>query len=448
MTDASLYRRVLATVGLFTLAAGDFWRFLAGYPGWIAIVGVLLVLTVIELIRMRIDLRRLPLTLGLFLALTVVSIAWSAYREWTVLGAVATLVTATFAVFVATALDIPTLLRCLGAALRWALGMSLLFELIVAVIIRHHVLPLVPPPGADYSAGKLPAAFYWSRDVLLSGGRIQGIVGNSNLLALIALLALIVFGVQFFARTASRLWLVVWIVVAIGVLGLTRSGTVLAAGAVVLVVAVFVAIVRRQRAGRPRILSYAIGGVLLIGGAVIAFAGRDTLFTILGKTDTLTGRTDIWQVVLHYAAQRPVAGWGWVSYWVPWIAPFDDMRFMIKGVQYSQAHDAWLDILLQLGVIGLVVFGLLVATTLVRSWLLAVRSTPGAATVRVFPLLVVVGLLVHSIAESRLLIEICFALLVVCSVIGARRDQGLAVEPSVESPVEPPSVGEQAAVVS
>ena len=133
MTDASPYRRVLATVGFFTLAAGDFWRFLAGYPGWIAIVGVLFVLTVIELIRMRIDLRRLPITLGLFLALTVVSIAWSAYREWTVLGAVATLVTATFAVFVATALDIPTLLRCLGSALRWALGLSLLFGAAVAL---------------------------------------------------------------------------------------------------------------------------------------------------------------------------------------------------------------------------------------------------------------------------------------------------------------------------
>ncbi len=429
MSDASLYRRVLATLGFFTLAAGDSWRFLIGYPGWIAVVGVLLVLTVIELIRTHVDLRRLPITLGLFLVLIIVSMAWSDYRPWTVLGAVATLVTTSFAVFAATALDLPTLLRCLGAALRWILGLSILFELIVAVVIRHRILPLVLPPGADYSSDKLPAAFYWSRDLLLSGGRIQGIVGNSNLLALVALLALIVFAVQFFSRTASRFWLGFWGVVAVVTLALTRSGTVLVAGAVVLAVAIFLALVRRQRAGRRRLITYSVGGAVLVITAVVAAVAHEPLLELLGKSDTLTGRTRIWGAVLQLAGQHPVVGWGWISYWVPWIAPFDSSKFTIGHVQYSQAHDAWLDILLQLGVVGLVVFALFVITTFGRSWLLAVHSAPGAATVRVFPILVLVALLVHSIAESRLLIEICFALLVICSIVSLRRDTSASAEP-------------------
>jgi exopolysaccharide production protein ExoQ len=423
MTDASLYRRVLATVGLFTLAAGDFWRFLAGYPGWIALVVVLFALTVVELVRMRLDVRRLPLTLGLFLAVVVLSITWSAYREWTLLGILATLVTTTFGVFLATAFDLAVLLRCLGAALRWILGLSLLFELIVAVIIRHRILPLVAPPGYDYSTlSTIPNSFYWSRDLLLSGGRIQGIVGNSNLLALVALLALIVFAVQLAARSASRFWLVVWTVIAVGVLGLTRSGTALVAGAAVLVVAVFLAVVRRRSRGRARIVTYVVGAAVLVVGAAVAFLAREPLLQLLGKTDTLTGRTDIWRVVVHYAEQRPVAGWGWVSYWVPWVHPFDDKGFVLHHVRYSQAHDAWLDVLLQLGVIGLVLFALFIATTFGRSWMMAIASRPGRASVQLFPALIMVALLVHSIAESRLLIEICFALVVVCSIVTVRRD--------------------------
>jgi O-antigen ligase len=430
MTDASLYRRVLATVGFFTLTAGDFWRFLIGYGGWVAVVGVLLVLMIIELVRMRVDLRRLPLTLGLFLAFVVVSIAWSAYREWSVLGVAGTLIATTAAVFIATALDLPTLLRCFGAALRWILGLSLLFELIVAVVIGHRILPLVPAPGADYSQDKLPAAFYWSRDLLLTGGRIQGIVGNSNLLALVALFAIIVFAVQFFARSGSRFWLVVWSVVALGVLGLTRSSTVLIAGAAVLAVAAFLAILRRRRTTRGRVTTYLGGLAVLLIGAAVAVAAHEPLLKLLGKTDTLTGRTHIWTAVLQLAGQHPVVGWGWVSYWVPWVAPFNSTRFKIGGVQYSQAHDAWLDVLLQLGVIGLVLFAVFVLSTLVRSWLLAVHSTPGAGTLRVFPMLIVVALLVHSIAESRLLIEIGFALLVICSIVATRRVAG----PTADAP--------------
>jgi O-antigen ligase len=107
---------------------------------------------------------------------------------------------------------------------------------------------------------------------------------------------------------------------------------------------------------------------------------------------------------------------------VPWIAPFDSTQFTIGHVQYAQAHDAWLDVLLQLGIIGLVVFGLFVLITLARSWALAIDTRPGPGVIGVFPLLVVAALLVHSIAESRLLIEIGFALLVICSVVAARRE--------------------------
>ena len=102
----------------------------------------------------------------------------------------------------------------------------------------------------------------------------------------------------------------------------------------------------------------------LVAGALIF---RESLLAALGKSSDLTYRLDIWQTVGDLAVQRPVAGWGWVGYWVPWVEPFDDL-IVIRGVTYLQAHNAWLDVFFQLGVIGLIVFGALVLGTLVRSW--------------------------------------------------------------------------------
>ncbi len=139
-------------------------------------------------------------------------------------------------------------------------------------------------------------------------------------------------------------------------------------------------------------------------------------------TPPSSNRTVIWAHVLELANQRPAAGWGWVGYWVPWVEPFKHLA-VIKGVTYLQAHDAWVDIFFQLGVIGLIVFGLLVLTTLVRSWLMAIEAGPRRARlVELFPFLVMVALIVHSIAESRLLVEICFSLLVIAAIRTAQRE--------------------------
>lgn len=416
MPEASLYRRTIATLGLFTLTAGDFWRYTLTWWGWGAIVLVLLVLGIVEIVRARVDLRRLPITLFALLALMLLSTSWSNYPGWTLLGVLATLVTTTFAVFLATTMSLETLLRSFGTALRWILGLSLVFELVVSLLIRHHILPLwTSYPGLH----KIPNAYYWSRDLLLHGGRIQGIVGNSNLLAMAAMLALIVFLVQFAARTASRLWLGVWIVVAVATLALTRSSTVLAATLAALVVGLFILIVRALH-GRRRIVAYAVGAVIAVVGGAAAFIDRAAILKLLNKSSDLTYRSEIWSTVTRLAEQRPVGGWGWISYWSPWAAPYDGL-IEHGGVNYLQAHDAWLDVFLQLGVVGLVVFGVLVLVALVRAWLAAIDAAPRAGLVRVFPLLVLVALLVHSIAESRLLIEIGFALLVVVAIIVSRK---------------------------
>jgi O-antigen ligase len=418
MTRREVYQRYLAVLGFFTLTAGDLWRNLFSWWGWGAICVILLVLAVIELIHARVDLRRLPFALIGFLLLTVVSIFWSDYPSATVVGWAATFSVAFFAIFLATVLDLETMLRALGVAIRWILALSLVFELVVAAFIRHPVLPFF----VDYSKlHKIPAAFYWSRDLLFHGGQIQGIQGNSNLLALTALLALIVFAVQWVSRTASRVWLGFWAIVAVACLALTRSSTVLIALAAVILVGAFLGLVRAT-SGMRRGLVYGGGAVVALGIVAVGVFANGLVLKVLGKSAELTHRTQIWHWVLDYANQRPVAGWGWVGYWVPWVEPFKHLA-VINGVTYLQAHDAWIDIFFQLGVIGLIVFGLLVVTTLVRSWFMAIEAeSRPARLVELFPFLVMIALIVHSIAESRLLVEILFALLVISAIRSAQRE--------------------------
>jgi O-antigen ligase len=113
---------------------------------------------------------------------------------------------------------------------------------------------------------------------------------------------------------------------------------------------------------------------------------------------------------------------------------------MRGGVQVMHAHNAWLDVWLQLGILGLVVFGLLVVSTLGRSWLMATDrlarvdagTTVGAHTgyswVAMLPLLVLTAELVQSLAESRLLIEGGWILLIIFAVKTKLRPLSVEVE--------------------
>jgi Lipid A core - O-antigen ligase and related enzymes len=419
-----------ATAVLFTLLAGDFWRDLIGWIGWGVVAGCLAVGCAVYLVvrrpsrdpaSPRMPLRKVPKALAVFLLLSLVSIAWSFYPGASAIAFVTQVVTTAAGAFLALRLTWRQVLRALGDALRWVIGLSLLFELVVAVFVRHPVLPVVHQPGGDYNAAKLPQAYYWSRDLLLHGGQIQGIVGNSNLLAMIALLGLIVFGIQLRDRTVAPAAGVVWLVLAAGTFVLTRSSTVIIAAAVVAAVLGFAAWTRHvPPARRVPVYLTAAGVFVVVAASTVLLWG--TILHVLGKSEDLTGRVTIWHDVIGLASQRPAFGWGWVSYWAPWVEPFKNLAER-SGVVYLQAHDAWLDVWLQLGILGVIVFAALVLTTLGRAWFAAVdrpraglRAEAPFTALSLLPLLVMAALVAQSLAESRMLVEGGWALLVLFSI--------------------------------
>lgn len=408
---------------LFALLAGDAVRYTISWYGFaalhLALLGVAVWLIARDENRPR--LRNLPLTLLAFVVYCALTIVWSEYRLETLAATVIQVITAVGAIAVALTYGWNEILRHLGRALRFILGLSLAFELVVSIVIRRPILPF----WVDYGGvpiEDLPVVTYWSRNNLFEGERIQGLVGNASLLGWAAALAIIVIALQFAAGQLRRLKASIWLGIAVLTLALTRSATVyvilLAVGLVLTLALLF----RRYETPRERRL---IGGgaALVVTLAAVAAVALDTrLLALVGKSEDLTGRVDIWSTVIGLAEQRPAFGWGWISYWVPWREPFDDLVIR-NGVVQLHAHNAWLDVWFQLGVVGLVLFGLLVLTTLGRSWFLAIDRTYRAdrtplpyPVVALLPLLLLVALLVQSLAESRLLLEYGWFLLVLFSV--------------------------------
>jgi O-antigen ligase len=434
MLENPRIRLGFSTLVLFTLLAGDAWRLALGwwFFGALTIALTLFAGWLLWLQRTRWSLGGMPLPLLAFLALATVSIFWSHYPGATALGLFTTWIIVVNAVALAVTFTWAELLRALGLVLRFVLGVSLLFELFVSVVLRERLLPFFGQPGVDYDAyDRIPGMLMWSRNELFDvfgDGRIQGIVGNANSLGFLALLGLIVFGIQLAARSASRGWGIAWLVVAAATVLMTKAATVTLATVGLAIVLLVALRVRHARTGRSRAIVYAASAAVLLGGAVVAFLLRTRVFELLGKSPDLTGRLGIWEKVIDLAQQRPAFGWGWVSYWVPWADPFDHLVFR-SGVRQLQAHDTWLDVAVQLGLVGLILFVAFVGAALVKSWQHAVdrpQRAPGAplrhTAITLLPLLALVALIVQSFAESRLITEYGLALLIVVAVKTKRRE--------------------------
>ena len=430
-------RRVaLAALTMFTLLSGDAWRYSVSWYGWGVVVLVIVVGWAVVAVRRQVNLRRIPIALGTLLGLMAASTIWSFYPGATVLGVIVAVATAFVGVVMAHTISLEQLLRALSVALRLIIGLSLAFELVVATVFRRPVLPL----WVSYDE-PIPLPFFWSRNLLFEGGRIQGIPGNANLLAFAALIAVIVFAIQLAERRVALVAGWAWLGAALLTLALTRSSTVIVAGLVALV-ALLVLIVARRLSTRGQLTLYGLTALAAGGLVVVALTLREQLLDLLGRSGDLTNRVDIWAAVADLSAQRPVLGWGWVSYWAPWVEPFDEL-VIIKGVRYLQAHNAWLDVLMQLGWVGLVVFTILIVTTGARvlSWSVDAPLGDHAPTpaLQLLPGLLFTVLLVHSLAESRLLIEAGFVLLVYLAT--ASRLRGVTVPPvERERPRDPEPV--------
>ena len=118
---------------------------------------------------------------------------------------------------------------------------------------------------------------------------------------------------------------------------------------------------------------------------------------MLGKDATLTGRTDIWEVLLELIKKQPERGYGYGAFWSTGSSPALYVREITQW-EVPTAHNGWLEVWLGIGLWGLTLFCLSFLLTIVR----AIRAIFGG-WIGFFALGFIAQFTVFSMSESNIL---------------------------------------------
>jgi len=397
---------------LAILFAGDFFRNALTVPVWAALVIAATGWAIVVVATNRVTWRALPMPLIALLGWWAVSPAWSPYVGTSLLMLVSALMGVFFALALTSSVPLDELVHRLALTLRLILLGSIVFEVVVA-LIGHPVYPV-----GFVETSTTPIELAWSRGNFFSDGRIQGLVGNANVLGMLGLVLLIIGLWRMYASRQWRRVSVLDVALAIVIVSRSASATVTVTLVVLVVVLGLTALARRNGLGWRIGLA---GAIAAIGGAVVVAVWQWPAFvTLLGKSPDLTHRFDIWAAVVNRINERPIVGSGFVGWWPNW-----DPWFAIHAVDdlpMSQAHNVWLDVALQSGLIGVALFAAIVVFALWFLWREFAQTPLSATSV---PFLVLCALTVQSMTESRLLHEWGFVTLVTCAIIAERLRAGI-----------------------
>jgi O-antigen ligase len=395
LASAALARAYTITVLGAVFAAFVIER-VAGRVTYISIIVGLCVIGIGILIARRREIslvRLVPTTVVLFVVWAFASVFWSqdassSFWSWLYTAGLAFL-----AITIGHVRDTLQTARALGDVMRVLLSISLAVEILAGVLLD------------------MPIRFLGIQGNIAQLGPIQGIFGTRNLLGFVAVIALITFLIEY--RTQSvRVGVSVYsVVLAGGLAALSDSPTVLVLAVAVGLAVGALALVRHAQPRDRSALQWTIGGIV-VAGLAIGYAARHPIIALLGAGSDFATRVGLWNTMVDYLRSKPVQGWGWFGAWDPDEFPFSAINYTLR-TSHASGLNAYFDVLLQLGWIGLLLFTAMAGVALVRSWL---DASERRSVIYAWTPLVLVTLLVDSMFESFTLTGFGWMLLVLCAV--------------------------------
>jgi O-antigen ligase len=141
------------------------------------------------------------------------------------------------------------------------------------------------------------------------------------------------------------------------------------------------------------------GVLLLLAPTVIIVTNQlGAIAPLLGRNDQLTGRVDLWLILSSYIADRPWLGYGFGAFWV---ADSTNVSLIWNAVGWDppEAHNGWLDLLLELGVVGLTIMCLQIFLIIVNGIRAVVEGREPNSQ---YLVVIIFIMLVYNISESDL----------------------------------------------
>lgn len=309
----------------------------------------------------------------LLVGIALFSFVWSSQPKKTLTRGIAIAGTSLFGLYLASRYSMKEQLKLLG----WMYG--------IAVVMSFLFIGALPKYGI---MGGVHA------------GTWRGIYNHKNTLGKV-----IVPGITIFLLLASSSkkysWLF-WMAFSLAFILLLRSSSTSSLlNAITLIAASISFRVFRWRDNFMVPSTIAIGSFAAIFYVVVSVT-TEAILKALGKDATLTGRGDMWPYIFEMIGYKPFLGYGYGAFWY---GP-DTPSFYIwqaTGWTPPNSHNGFLDLWLQIGLIGLLIylFGFF-AATLPRAlyWVRATKTSEG-----LWPLTYMTYMLVANISETTLMIQ-------------------------------------------
>jgi len=185
-------------------------------------------------------------------------------------------------------------------------------------------------------------------------GAWRGIYTHKNNFGKIMTLSSAVFTLLLMDKPKAKLWVATGLGLSFMLLLLSTSR-----GALVNVLAMW-AVIAACRLFRLQyhLLVISLGTIAIVGGTISAWvvSNLETIVVdILGKDMTFTGRTTLWLSIIDVIKERPWLGYGYQAFWSGLDGPSAPV-IRSEGWLTPDAHNGFLDLVLQLGLVGLFVF--------------------------------------------------------------------------------------------
>jgi exopolysaccharide production protein ExoQ len=315
----------------------------------------------------------------------LISVLWSVTPEVTLRRGIALVGTTLFGAYLATRYSLREQLRLVA----WVMGIAALLSLLVSLGLPSFGISSEPGTAGDW----------------------KGIFSHKNTLGRNMSLGALVFLLLALWMPRHR-WLM-WFSFGLSLVLILLANS-MTALAVLLILVIFIPISRALR------LHYALQvpvlvAVILLGGSIIIwlFNYPEVPLWAIGRDENLTGRTIIWDGALEMIWERSWLGYGYGAFWQGWEGESARLFIYLKGLGIplreagiSQAHNDVLDLMLNLGVLGLFLF----CTGFFRAFLRAISWSRSTITAKGFglpevlwPLLFLMFVLLSGLTERLVL---------------------------------------------
>jgi O-antigen ligase len=301
------------------------------------------------------------------LAICLLSTLWASNHLLSLRHVIALMVTTLLAIMVGTDFELPDILRMFSIA-------SLIHIFLVGcffVVSRHSMYSPSDPIS------------------------LKGLTTHKNVFGFEMALAVLAFAMVPFRRAPYLRWPLTAVAMTLLVLSRSSGSMVSTIGA--FSVLPFLFAMRFRGVQRiPLVLLSSLGAIAF---ATLIFANQGMLPYLFSKDATLTGRTQLWELVRVAIGQHPLLGYGFDSFWQGLRG--DSLSIILSvGWLVPTAHNGYYDFLLGVGFIGAACFLPAFFQMIVRS--LRYLDTERSSA-RLFPIAFLAFWLIYNLNESALI---------------------------------------------